>query len=127
MIGTTPEQMLTATASVAATLGTNTFRYPGDHLVIMNPVDAANLADEGWTKDDVRQFLFEHARVDRLELPEKRYTLSSPTWFEHTDRVPVVRTPEEFHVVVAGGIGAQFMIAPPWGLSRAVTRPIETT
>ncbi len=127
MIGTTPEQMLTATASVAATLGTNTFRYPGDHLVIMNPVDAANLADEGWTKDDVRQFLFEHARIDRLELPEKRYTLSSPTWFEHTDRVPVVRTPEEFHVVVAGGIGAQFMIAPPWGLSRAVTRPIETT
>ena len=127
MIGTKPEQMLTATASVAATLGTNTFRYPGDHLVIMNPVDAANLADEGWTKDDVRQFLFEHARIDRAELPEKRYTLSSPTWFEHTDRVPVARTPEEFHIVVAGGIGAQFMIAPPWGLSRAVTRPIETT
>lgn len=127
MIGTAPEQLLTATASVAATLGTNTFRYPGDHLVIVNPLDAARLADAGWTKDDVRQFLFEHARIDRSELPEDRYTLSSPTWFEYTDRVPVARTPEEFHVVVAGGVGAQFMIAPPWGLSRAVTRPIETT
>ena len=126
MIGTAPEQLLASAASVAATLGTNAFRYPGDHLVIVNPADAARIADAGWTKDDVRRFLFERARVDRAELPAQRYALASPAWFEHTDRVPVARGPEQFHVVVAGGIGAQLMIAPPWGLSAAVTRPIET-
>ena len=126
MLGTTPQQLLTATASVAATLGTNAFRYPGDHLVIINPVDAARMADEGWSKDDVRHFLFERARIDRDLLPEQRYLLASPAWFAHTDRLPVARGPEEFHVVVAGGIGPQLMIAPPWGLSAAVTRPIET-
>lgn len=127
MIGTAPEQLLTATASVAATLGSNTFRYPGDHLVIINPLDAARMADAGWTKDDVRHFLFEHARVDRELLPENRYLLSSPAWFEHAERLPVARGPEEFHVVVAGGIGPQLMVAPPWGLSAAVTSPIDTT
>ena len=126
MIGTAPEQLLAATASVAATLGANAFRFPGDHLVILNPLDAARMAAAGWTKDDVRHYLFEHARIDRELLPERRYLLSSPTWFEHADRVPVAHGPEEFHVVVAGGIGPQLMIAPPWGLSAAVTRPIET-
>ena len=84
------------------------------------------LADDGWTKDDVRHFLFEHARIDRALLPEQRELLSSPAWFAHIDRLPVARGPEEFHVVVAGGIGPQLMIEPPWGLSAAVTRQIET-
>jgi hypothetical protein len=53
--------------------------------------------------------------------------LSSPAWFEHTERLPVAHGPEDFHVVVAGGIGPQLMLAPPWGLSAAVTSPIETT
>lgn len=75
-------------------------------------------------KDDVRAFLFETARVSSEALQKRHFRTDGPIWTRHVPNKPVVQRPGEFVLVVAGGPGAQMMVAPPWGLSRAVSRAV---
>lgn len=122
--GPGPEALLKAAASVLSTLGTNGIRWPGDHLVIINPAQARMLDLHGFTKRDVQMFLFDRARVPAADFDTTRYEECRPRWTHNGDNIPIVRDPSDFRIFVAGGIGNQMMVAPPWGLSRAVTKPI---
>ena len=124
-IGGTPEALLRSAASVAATLGTNAIRWPADHLVIINPAHAEMLADAGWTKADVASFLFEHARLPDDALGSRGDRSLGTAARTGPDRIPVVPDPSGFLIIVAGGLGPQMMVAPPWGLSRAVTKTVK--
>lgn len=119
------EPLLRSAASVLATLGNNSIRWPGDHLVLINPAQARMLVHEGFSKHDVRMFLFDEARVPARSFSAERYEEARPRWTRTIDRIPLVREPAEYHVFVAGGLGNQMMVAPPWGLSRAVTLPVK--
>jgi hypothetical protein len=123
--GNGPKPVLRTTASVLATLGTNAIRYPGDHLVLINPDKARMFANSGFSKGDIQQYLFDKARVPASEFNAASFEHFRPVWTRFTDSIPVVRDPSEFHILVAGGVGNQLMVAPPWGLSRAVTRPVS--
>ena len=122
-IGSSAEALLRSTAAVTATLGSNALRWPCEHLVIVNPALAAILDEAGYTKEKVAEYLFEHARVDAAPIPAQ-FRGAWPESFRGLDRIPMVEEPSQFIVVVAGAIGSQIMVAPPWGLSRAVTRPV---
>ena len=119
--GPSVEALLDSAASVLSTLGTNGIRYPGDHLVLINPRHARMMAQAGYTKRDVQLYLYDKARVPADKFDVSRY--QGRPWARTVSNVPVVRDPSEFHVIVAGGVGNQVMVAPTWGLSRAVTRP----
>jgi hypothetical protein len=125
LLGTGAEAILRSAASVLATYGTNAARWPCEHLVIVNPALAEILAEAGFDKRRIGEFLFAEARVDASRMPEQ-FKNAWPPSFRGLDRIPVVEAPEQFIVTVAGGIGSQVMVAIPWGLSRAVTRPVET-
>lgn len=124
-IGGSARANVEATAQVAATVGTNALRWPCDHLVIVNPAQAFELSEQGWSKEDVSEYLFEHARVPIESFNADRYRDAWPVSFQSLDHIPVVESADQFIVVVAGGIGSQMMVAPPWGLSRAITREID--
>lgn len=92
----------------------------GEFIVLLAPEHAATIADDGWSKDDVRRFLFEHARIPTevmhktgmWEMHEAPHwmDLSRPGW-----KVPVVATPESFVVIVAGGAGKHSSCIPTHG------------
>lgn len=124
-VGRTPEEILTSVASAAATLAGNNVYNPAELVVILNPEHARTIAAAGWSKDDVRHFLFEKARIPRESLRGHGITPIWPRWFYSMERIPVVRRPEDILVVVAGGPGPQSAVAIPWGYSRAVTVAIE--
>ncbi len=123
-LSTTPEGVLGTLASVAATLGGNNAYRPSELVVFLNPEHARVVADGGWSKRDVQQFFFEHARNPAAELEGRGITPLRPAWVATADRVPVVRDPSEVLVIVAGLGGPQSMVAIPWGFARAVTRPV---
>ncbi len=80
------------------------------------------IAAEGWSKRDVKEFLFETARHPELVQGHERGTY--PPYFLKLAQVPVMRSPEDVILVVCGARGTQSMVAVPWGLSRAVSRPV---
>ena len=83
----------------------------GEHMEV--------IVKDGWSKDDIRQFCFQHTRTSVAELkrinimpgtvtPEDEHTFSS-----------VVKTPEDFIVVAAGGrAGAFSAFIPGWSGKR---------
>ena len=118
-----PEELLRAIAATAATRGGNNLIHPSQLLVMLTPSQAAMIAAAGWSKRDVKEFLFETARHP-VELIQRHERGTYPPYFLALTQVPVMRSPEDVLLVVCGARGTQAMVAVPWGLSRAVSRPV---
>ncbi len=138
--GTTAENSLEMVADAMSTVGNNNLAYGGESLVILSPLTAEGLAAEGWAKEDVRAFLYEHARVPfrkvLLRFGRKPEVTPGqwPKWLDRLDEkdenalVPVVRRPGDIHIVVAGGRGVPFnAVCPGWGYMGgfAITRKLS--
>jgi hypothetical protein len=127
--GSTPEQLMEYIADSVArmngwelifTVGTSALGATRPVLVL-SPILAQTIARGGWSKDDVKRYLFEHARVPawRVEaitdkwtdhpigsLKQQAYLGRIPQVFAESDDpnrlVPIVFGPDDFMVVVSG-------------------------
>jgi|GEM_PF-44837 len=119
-----PEALLKTIASTAATQGGNNMTHLGQLLLLLNPGHAKMIADAGWSKQDVKDYIFETARhpveVVRQQLARSIF----PAYFMKLSQVPVMHSSDDVIVVVCGGRGPQSMVGVPWGLARAVSRPV---
>ena len=125
----TPEEMLHVLTDSMCSLGNNNLHVLGETLVVLNPLNAEEFAKRGFSKSDVRQYLWEHERRSardvracgvvheqfrRMEIDAgrypPRYDLDNPT-----TRVPVTARPEDIHIVVAGGRSYFAAVLPGWG------------
>ena len=131
-----PRDFLTVLADSMCTLGNVQMYVMGDTFVVLGPEHARMLAEAGWKKRDVRQFLFEHARkpvrlLRRGGPPQGdvRRDLFWPRFVDPNDddqMVPVVRRVENINIIVAGGAGGPHSAyLPGWGSAR-ITKRIET-
>lgn len=102
------------------------------NLVMLCPEHASILARAGWSKADVRRYLYERARMSFGELranrepstliaghPELQWLAKQPDV-----RVPIVELPECYEIVVVGGAAGRSMYF--YGAHEAITKPIET-
>jgi hypothetical protein len=128
----TAEDLLLTMAGSMNYLGNVHFRVMGESLVVFGPEHAEIIALHGWTKQTIREFLFENARRSMADIRigghNREPTQSSlwPRWLDPTDptqSVPVARRAEDIGIVVAGGAGRHSLYIPCWG-SRSVTRKI---
>jgi len=107
-------------------------------MLIVGPEHAQTLADDGWSSDDLRRHLYETVRQPyRALLPDDNHGEGTNLRFGATGSRPEPETmiskfpsPEEIHVVVAGGTAGRFSVAIPGWLgtrngSRPVTRAVE--
>lgn len=123
-----PARLLGTFASSMATLGSNAaYVATAETLLLLNPEHARLLAAAGWSKRDVRDFLFDAARNPREDLRGRGLAPIWPAWFDAAERVPVVPDPESLLVAVTGGAGPASQLAVPWGYSRAVTVAVPST
>ena len=121
--------ILRTAASVMATLGGNGFYRQGEALLVLSPEHAATIAGDGWTKDDVRRFLFEQARerFGRVKQGGIFGLGDLPRWIDQRDDdtlVPIVTDPRNILVVVAGGPGRHSMAVLTAGSTWSVTKPV---
>lgn len=122
-----PGRLLGTFASSMATLGSNAAYVAGAETVLMvNPEHARLLASAGWSRRDVREFLFDAARNPREDLRGRGLAPIWPAWFDAAERVPVFPDPASLLVAVVGGAGPASQVAVPWGYSHAVTRAIPS-
>ncbi len=112
-------------------LGHNNILFSTGPLLILGPEHAATLARDGFTKRDVKQFLFEKARIPlsrfaegtRRGILERRHG-----WFEvvgDLERTGIADHPEDILIVVAGGPGIHSQFLPTAFSKRAVTKIVR--
>lgn len=130
------EGILTVTADVFATMGHNNayVHGPGDDLgevwVVFGPEHADTIADDGWSYEDVQGYIYEHARnkigklrqggMYDIRLWDTRFDLENDDAF-----IPVVNSPDNITLLVAGGAGKHSMALPSFSSIRSITKRIE--
>jgi hypothetical protein len=132
-VGTTAAGILNNVADTAATLGSNVGWYfsQSQLLVVLGPEHAATIASDGFTREDVQRFVFEHARLPlgRLKLGGMYGIHDWPLWMQKvsddTAMLPLVPAVDDVYVMVAGGPGKHSAVVPNCTFSRAVSRVVE--
>src|SRR5216110_2567133 len=111
---TAPDLLATVAASMAV-IEHHKMTHWGDTLLVFSPEHAAIVAGDGWSKADVRRFLFERLQRPVWELvPGDNGGDGLP---EHVLRK--FRAPEHIKILVAGGTAGRFSaVVPGWTFSK---------
>ena len=127
-----PESILTTIAESAAIPGSYNAFFREELWLVMGPDHANIIADAGWSKADVRRFIYEHARLPagRLRRSGLHGFAEVPPYSEalkgaaHDDLISIVDHPERVVVTVAGGPYGGYT-AIVFGMGSSVTQPVE--
>ena len=120
-------------ADTMATLGKNMLYAQGEVMVVLCPSHAETIANDGWSKQHLKEYLYEKARKPvRLAKIGGLYGREVnrnfwPRWINRDDdneMVPLVRRASEITLVVAGGPGRHTAFLPGWA-TPSVTVVVE--
>jgi hypothetical protein len=123
------EAVLQTIAGTMTGLGTNDLFFGGEPMVVLGLEHAAIIAKDGFSKEDIKRWLFEKARVDFSALVPRnlnRIKANRPRWFEDANNhsLPVVDDYRDIIVTVIGGAGKHSLYIPSFGETRSVTRAV---
>lgn len=118
-----PEGILDSVVSAMSTIAHNTAVAGGPCAVVLGIEHAKMIASHGWTRSDVRSYLWAYSGSTFGELSfnhryGKVYNRNLPRWCRRSSdsRIPVVARPEDLHLFVAGGSAGRFSaFIPGWG------------
>jgi hypothetical protein len=114
--------------TVAAAMGqggSNNLLGRGWPLLSLGPEHAATIARDGYTKKQVKEFLFERARfpLARLGAEYRRQQIEHHHVVDSPDTMlPIVREPDDISVIVVGGAGKHSCWQPTFGDGTHFTR-----
>ena len=112
-------------------LGHNNIIFPTGPLFILSPEHAGVLARDGFTKRDVKNYLFDKARIPltRFAPGTQRGILERRArWFEvvrDSNHIGIADDPEHITIIVAGGAGIHSQFLPTSFSKKPVTKLIR--
>ncbi|MBI5969061.1 MAG: hypothetical protein HY882_14545 [Deltaproteobacteria bacterium] len=124
------EEILLTVSGVLATPGTNHIYLGGEPLIVLGPEHAQIIASDGFSKAEVKKFLYEKARVPLKLISRGNLERFRKIWPErfsglgNGDSAPIAAKPEDILVIVAGGQGRHSAVIPSFGATKAITVPI---
>jgi hypothetical protein len=127
---TSARDILKTIVHTIAVPGCNNALTGGEFLLLLGPEHAATIAGDGFSKEDVKKFLYEEARVLVEHFPDVSWQWirqMRPQWAEVIDKkgkIPLVDRWEEIQIAVAGGAGKHSAFIPTFGATKPVTRAI---
>ena len=126
-LSATPEGILT-TACAYMKISAGSARQPQYALVFAGE-HMETMRKAGWTREQVQNYCFEHARSPVAELKRLYMMAGDVAPEDERTMFPVVREPGDFLVIAAGGsAGVQSAFIPGWGGkegSQSVSREIR--
>ncbi len=129
-----PQGVLDSICSAMSTIAHNNAVVSGHCAVVLCPEHALTIAKHGWTRQDIRSYLWMHSgnAFGKLAFDHrygKVYNRNLPRWYKRDldSRIPIVPSPENIHLFVAGGTAGRFSaFIPGWGnMSTPVIRSIN--
>ncbi|MBA2528362.1 MAG: hypothetical protein H0V19_00100 [Euzebyales bacterium] len=131
-----PQGILDSICSAMSTIAHNNAVASGSCAVVIGPEHATTIASRGWTRADVRSYLWAHTTntFDDVSFGHRYgtvYNRNLPRWYRrHPDeRIPIVPSPDDIHLFVAGGTAGRFSaFLPGWGhMTSPVLRAVDGT
>ena len=114
-LSTRPEPILDIIASVAATFGGNSLYNPAELVVLLNPEHARLMAGCGWSKQDIRNYLFGQMQILASKVIGRGIGSNRGRPIDPGEMLSVVNSADDIVITVAGGPGPHSMVAVPWG------------
>ncbi|TAM60840.1 hypothetical protein EPN52_04295 [bacterium] len=133
-IANDPQGILDSIISAMSTFAHNNSVSGGSCAVVIGPEHAATIAQHGWTRNDVRSYLWMNTTntFDQISFGGrygKIYNRNLPRWYkrEAGARIPIVASPDDIHLFVAGGEAGRFSaFIPGWGhMTSPVLRAVD--
>jgi hypothetical protein len=132
-VSTTAAGILTNCADAMVPIGSNVGWYfsQSQLLLVLGPEHAATVAQDGLSRADVQRFCYYQARrtLGKARLGGMYGIQDWPRWMQVIGDdgapLPLVPTPEDILVMVAGGPGKHSAVVPNCTFSRAVTRKVD--
>jgi len=130
---TTGQGVVETVVAAMRYLGTPIFHQMRNRIpvvVALCPEHAQEIGRAGFGRRQLRELLYAEVRLPVRELIGRVYygTRAWPDWIDESDpeaQVPIVATPDDFWLVVAGGDGRHSAWMPAWGVCRGATEVIE--
>jgi hypothetical protein len=128
------EGVLDSVCSAMSTICNNNAVSAGHCAVVLGPEHAATIAKSGWKRHDIRHYLWAHSGNRWADLYGngrygKVYNRNLPVWYKRDAdaRTPIVPSPDNIHLFVAGGEAGRFSaFIPGWGhMSAPVLRGLS--
>jgi hypothetical protein len=119
--------VLRTVAGAMGQAGSNNLLGRGWPLLSLGPEHAATIARDGYTKQQVKEFLFEHARFPLARLGREYQRQQIERWgaVDAPDTMlPIVRAPGDISVIVVGGAGKHSSWQPTFGDGTRPTRRV---
>ena len=126
--------LLKMTAGTVAITGANNIYFDGPPLLIFGPEHAATIARDGYSKADVKKYVYEHGRVRLDAFSDENIDRRIRQWpvfkgeFTETGperMIPVMKSAENAHIVVIGGAGKHSAYVPTFGATQPATRALK--
>ena len=119
--------ILTTLCNALNDMGANNSYLYGQPTIAFGPEHAAIVANDGLSKADIRQHIFNHARLPREVWLQGGMAGMFDDHFPNETMVPIVRKPDDLLIIVVGGFGRHSCWLPTFGdATRAVTRQITS-
>jgi hypothetical protein len=117
---TSGEGLVTTIAGTACQVGSNNVYLHGPSFFVLGPEHAQTLQRDGWTPAKLQEALYERSRIHVSRISKE----NQQRW-EEMDRRPVndhyhlMGSPDDAHIVVAGGPGKHSAFIPSFGNTAA--------
>ena len=132
-----PETTLYAAVDTISSLGTSmasagsiedTSRFVRQGQIALVFAGASTFWD-GWSKEDIREFVFPNVKRSVMDLKDGGVLLGEKTAGDSSNFVQLIPRPEDILIIFAGGVEASHIAAiPSWGpkvSSQAVTKLVQ--
>ena len=127
-----PESVLSVAANAMANIANNHVYYPrSEALLVLGPDHARICIDAGWSRDDVRRYIHNNARVPLGAIRSMGGMWGVqmwPKWYPQKQddaMVPILEDPDRLLIIVGGGPGNHYSWVPIFGHGSAQTVPVE--
>jgi len=127
----TAEGILTMIAGTMATTGSNNAYYASQPVLAFGPEHAATVAAGGFSKADVKQWLYDHATLpmsrwspDNIARRFRRRQTEQYANAPLDTEIHMWAKPDDLIVIVTGGAGKHSQYVPTFGVTRAATKPL---
>ena len=127
----TAKDLLRTLALSIPFVGNRNTNGEGQPLLILCPQHARLLANGGYSKTEVKQFIWEYGRLPFGNIPRGNLTsfsekiLKQYADFDPSFGVPIAEKPEDIVIIVMGGTGTHSLSVQTRLASRNITVPLE--
>jgi hypothetical protein len=102
----------------------NVLNQSGEVLLTLCPEHASTIAKSGFSKEDIKRFIFMNARLPRSDFSPEHQEDRFPS-FKSDAFIPVASRDNAIVIIVAGGAGKHSSFCPNFGHSISITKKIE--